>query len=197
MASLSELPWLLLAWSARRRFVEGVVVCVAHSTGDPADVFARVEDALQLIAKHGPRFSARLRRDVKRLLFADVSGGTYLAGLRTCLIGIGFARRVSSLDLAMMIVHEAAHARLSRAGFRYRGERRERIERICVEAELAFAERVPGSEAAIAKVCGLLATEWWTTEHVTDATVDELVEQGVPKWLVAILRWLGSRRRTR
>src|SRR5881397_1363758 len=112
MPRLSELPWLLLTWLAHCRHVEGSEVCVAGSAEDPRDVFARAGEALRLIATHGPRFSARLRRDVKRFLFADVSGARYLTGLQTCLIGVGYARRVTPLELAMTIVHEATHGRL-------------------------------------------------------------------------------------
>jgi len=134
---------------------------------------------------------------VKRLLFADVSGGRYLAGLRTCLIGVGYARRVGSLDLALMIVHEATHARLSRAGFRYLGECRERIERICVAAEIAFAQRVPGSEAAVEKARALLESEWWNPQNSAEDTIAELRKRGVPAWVATILRRLSRQIRIR
>lgn len=194
MSRLSELPWLLLMWLGQRRRVEGSDVWVAGSADDAGEVFTSVGAALQLIAKHGPRFSARLQRDVKRVLFAEVSGGRYLAGLQTCLIGVAYARRVAPLDLAMTIVHEATHGRLSRAGFRYEGECRERIERLCVGQEIAFAEQVPGSEAAVEKTRALLQTRWWTPEKTRQATMDELRELGVPAWLTHILRWVRRRR---
>jgi hypothetical protein len=158
-------------------------------------VFEKVRDALRLILQYGPRFHARLRRDVKRLLFADTVGGAYLAGLATCRIGIGYARRVAALDLAMTIVHEATHARLSRLGFRYVGECRERIERACVKTEITFARSVPGSEPAIERTRALLETEWWTPQNSRQATLAELRERGVPSWLTRILALVASRRR--
>ncbi len=193
MPRLTELPWLLVIWSAHRRVVEGCDVRVAESGADVDEVFVRVKEALRLIVRYGPRFHARLRRDVKRLLFNDMRGANYIAGLQTCRVGVDYP----PLELAMMIVHEATHARLSKAGFKYVVRCRERIERMCVEAEITFAERVPGSEAAISRVRGMLATQWWTSEHIMDARVKELAERGVPTWLVTILRWVGSRRRTR
>ena len=91
MPRLSELPWLLLIYLAERRVVEGCDVCVAESDASADEVFGKVEQALRLLETYGPRFKARLRRDVKRLLFTDTSGGNYLAGLRTCRIAIDFA----------------------------------------------------------------------------------------------------------
>ena|SRR5437867_156669 len=197
MLRLSELPWLLLVWSARRYVVVGCEVRVADSSEAAGDVFTKVGAALHLIAKYSPRLSARLRGDLKRFLFADVSGGRYLVGLRTCLIGVGYARRVAPLELAMMMVHEATHARLSRSGFRYAGECRERIERICVAAEIAFAQRVPGSEAAVEKARALLDTEWWDPEKSAEDTIAELRKRGVPAWVTSILRRVSRRTRIR
>lgn len=197
MPRLSELPWLFLIWSARRRVVEGFQVCVAHSTDDGGDVFTKFGEALRLIATHAPRLSARMRRDVRRFLFADVSGGRYLAGLQTCLIGAGYARRVAPLDLAMMLVHEATHARLSRAGFRYVRTCRERIERICVAAEIAFAQRVPGSEAAVDRARALQDTKWWDPERSLEDAIAELRKRGVPAWVTTILRRVTRRTRIR
>lgn len=194
MPRLSELPWLLLIYLAQRRVVEGCQVCVVESDANADEVFGKVEDALRLLEKYGPRFHARLRRDVKRLLFTETSGGNYLTGLRTCRIAIDFARRVPPLELAMMIVHEATHARLSRRGFSYADDCRERIERICVGAEIAFAQRVPGSDAAIGKAHALLEKEWWTSENSLDATMAELRERGVPAWLTKIVRRFARRR---
>ena len=193
MPRLSELPWLLLIWTARRRIVEGVRVCVSHSAEDADDVFEKAAEALRLIARYAPRMSARMRRDVKRLLFGDVFGGRYLAGLQTCLIGTDYARRALPLELAMMVVHEATHARLARAGFRYVGACRERIERICIAAEIAFAERVPGSGAAIDGTRALQESEWWTPEKGREDAIAALRTRGLPEWIIGILLRLRNR----
>lgn len=195
MVRLSELPWWLVMWTAEHRVIEGCDVRVAHSAENAGDVFKKVGDALSLIARHRPRLAARLRRDVKHLLFADVSGGRYLAGLQVCLIAVGYARRVPPLELAMMIVHEATHARLSRAGFRYVGECRERLERICVRAEVAFAQCVPGSRAAVEKAQAMEQSQWWDPEKSAEATLAELRRRGVPAWVMAVLRRLVRRTR--
>jgi len=161
----------------------------AASDEEFADVLSKVTDALRLIAERGSRFHTRIVRDVRRFVFADVSGGRYIAGLQTCLIGVAYARRVPSIELAMTMVHESTHARLSKAGFRYVGECRERIERVCVAQEIAFAQRVPGSASAIDGVRGLLETKWWRPEERLEADISELKTRGIPKWLTEVLRW--------
>jgi len=198
VASLSELPWRLVMWLAHRRVVEGFDVRVVESRDvDRVEVFSRVGEALRLIFAYGPRFFGRMRRDVKSFLFSDRSGGSYLAGLETCCIGIDYVLRVAPLELAMMIVHEATHARLARAGFRYSEECRERIERICVEAEVIFAQRVPDSDAAVSRARKLLETRWWTSENSMDAALGELASRGVPTWIIRILRRISLRKRVR
>ena len=168
-------------------------MCVSHSADDGDDVFAKVAEALGLLARYAPRISARMRRDVKQFLFAGVSGGRYLVGLRTMMIGVDYARRAPPLDLAMMFVHEATHARLARAGFRYLEPCRERIERICIAAEIAFAERVPGSERAINSARALGESEWWTSERSTQDGIAELRRRGLPAWITKILLLLRKR----
>jgi len=195
MLRFVELLWKLLLLLAHRRVVDGYEVRVVRSASDRDEVFEKVRDALLLLEKHGPRFRARLSRDVNRIFVTDMWGGSYVAGLKTCCISIDFVRSASALDLAMTIVHEATHARLSRLGFSYNKECRERLERLCVGAEIAFAGRVPGSEANIRKAQALLEKEWWTPDNYADATVAELRERGVPAWLTSIVRRVGARRK--
>ena len=82
-----------------------------------------------------------------------------------------------------MIIHEATHARLDKAGHRYKGEQREQIERACVDAEISFAERIPGTEDSVKSVQRLLETRWWETERNAEHAVDELMARSIPAWL--------------
>jgi hypothetical protein len=183
MSFLSDLPWLLLVWLSKRCRIDGLEVCVAASAAEANAIFIRVRDAFALLGRYDPELKEQVKRDVRRLLFTDTRGGHYFAGIDTCRIGIDFAKRASDLSLAMMIVHEATHARLERSGLRYIGRERERIERLCIDAEVAFAERVPGSQEAIEKARALLATKWWKADQHAEDTMAELIERGVPRWL--------------
>lgn len=158
-------------------------ICVAAPAADAHQVFNRVSEALGVIARYDPRLMEQLRHTASRLLFSEAPGGHYIAGISTCRIGIDFAKRAPALNLAMMIVHEGTHAQLAQRGMRYVGEQREVIERLCVEAEISFAELVPNSEEAIVKARGLLQTRWWDVEAQAESTVNELTERGVPCWI--------------
>jgi hypothetical protein len=53
-------------------------------------------------------------------------------------------------DVALTIVHAAAHARIRHAGVEYTEKLRSRIEAACVGEEVAFASRLPGGPAGAA-----------------------------------------------
>lgn len=187
MLSLSALPWLLLIALSKRRKLHGHEVCVAGSAMEADEVFASVDAALHLIKRYDPALNEQIRSDVQRLLLTEASGGHYLESIRTCRIGIGYAKRRSPLELAMMIIHEATHARLAKAGLRYRGRQREQIERQCVDAEIGFAKRVPGSEEVITRTRRLLESRWWEAQPSSEDTIAELRMRGVPLWLAKAL----------
>lgn len=189
MNSIRDLPWRLVLQLARRDVVLGIDVRVALSSGDASsELLARTHDALQLIQTHAAVTLSRIRADVRHILFADVRGGRYMPSLRTCLIGEKFAIRAVPLELAMMIVHEGMHARLWQTGFTYAQPLRERIERLCVGAEVAFAERVVGSEALVETAKRRLEMRWWEQDVADDLDGAELAERGVPSWVMRAVR---------
>lgn len=183
MVSLRDLPWLLLVWLSVRRSVGGLELCVSESNVGAEDVLAKATAALELIERYDPPLRTQISDHVRRLLFTETSGSGYLAGIATCRFAIGYARRVPPLELAMTIVHEATHARLAGLGTRYRGAEREAIERTCVEAEISFAAKVPGSGDAIAKSRRLLETRWWDAQQMGTSALTEFRKRGVPEWL--------------
>lgn len=194
---VGELPWFLIGLLAERRIVEGCDVRVSGPAAQTEEVFCRVGNSLRLIREHGSRFYCRLLRDLKMILITDTSGGVYLEGLRACQIGMSSVRRWDPLDLAMTIIHEATHARLSQAGFRYSGQCKERLERVCVNAEIAFAGRIPGSGPAIERTRALLETRWWTSENSIERALQELRSRGVPEWGIKLIRFVRSLRKRR
>ncbi|MEM9726138.1 MAG: hypothetical protein AAF909_11825 [Pseudomonadota bacterium] len=123
----------------------------AEAGGSPPHVTPTLENALDLIAAHDPVLARRLPH-----LF---HGGLWVRPHLEVLGQFNIARRACELsdtlfsppygvaDVALSLVHEAAHARIEAAGIGYGPdpERRARIERVCVRRERAFARR---SEAA-------------------------------------------------
>ena len=190
MRSLTDIPWLVLVWLSKCRELDGLDVCIAGSRTDADDVMEKTGTALRLIAKYDSVLYRQIKSDIRLLLFTGASGGSYLAGMKACRIGIAYTRRVAPVELAMTIIHEGTHARLDRTGLRYDGYQREQIERTCIAAEIAFAERIPGSEEAAKASKQLLNTRWWEPERLAEDALIELRAGGVPKWLA---KWIVRR----
>lgn len=185
--ALRDIPWRLIIRFSHISSAEGMELRVFDDAAAAEAVFSRAAGALRLIATTDPNRYRRIRRDVERLLFTSASGGQYLPRLRTCRIGIDYATRSTTLDLAMMIVHEATHARLWALGCRYEEGVREKVERICVNAEVAFASRIAGAESSVARSQELLKSKWWIPEEISRENLDSLRTHGCPEWLVRLL----------
>jgi hypothetical protein len=112
-------------------------------------LFQRISEALALIKTRDRRRYSRLLRDLKkiwiRLLPGDVA--RFEPSLSACEIDTRFVRDQPPDIIATVIVHEATHARIMRAGVRYEESRRQKIERICIRQEMIFASKLPDGEA--------------------------------------------------
>jgi hypothetical protein len=99
----------------------------------------------------------------------------------------------------MTLVHEATHARIAKAGITYKQALRARIERLCVEEEAAFADKLPQGQQLAADARRRLEEKWWETPAMFDRRVRQLRISGWPGWTLAIYRFLfapGSRPRS-
>lgn len=181
-----DIPLYLLVRASPVRRLQGVEVRIFESEEDADPLFARISDALKLIDEVEPSVLEHLRRDARCLLLTSGPGGHFLHGPRICRVGIESVIRRSTLQLAMLIVHEATHARLWGEGRRFRAEEQGEAERLCVQAEVEFAVKVPNSEAAIASVLQLLETEWWTDSNFKRDKAMLLRNNGCPEWLLRI-----------
>ena len=108
---------------------------------------ARLMQAVSLIATRDPVRLAGMKRRATRV-FAGVtqaSDASYDSNLNRILISLETVcqHNLTTERLALLLVHEATHARLSRCGIQYSAPLRNRIERACVRAELSFAQRLP------------------------------------------------------
>lgn len=170
--------------------VEGVRVSVLASKEEEAELFEKVRLALSTIRERDPRRYRCLQRDLARIFVADGSGAEYVPTINACHLAISHIRRRSVVELAMTMIHEATHARLWRRGFRYQEHRRERIERLCVSQEVAFAALLPSSEALIEKAEQLLRAQWWTREAQIDESLARLEASNAPAWVLTLGRWM-------
>lgn len=184
---------LIVRWSHKEE-IKGVNVAVFDDEEVARSVFTAAAAALDLIATHDPLRLRRIRHDVDRILFTSLpSGADYRHDINACRIEIEIAQKYSALELAMYIVHEAMHARLSHCGIGYdRDELRERVERACARAEVDFASRLPDSAEAISRLNRMIERRWWLPEEVDRRKERDLRAVGVPH---IIVDWLVRARR--
>lgn len=183
------------------RSVDGLMVVAPE-----AATVDRVETALHVIRDYDPVRYRRLVGDLKRIWVRTVPGtvARFLPSSRTCELEEQFVDDEATTPglVASCIVHEATHARLFRIGIGYDEGVRERVERICLRRELAFARKVPGgiagqwAEASLAALPDLSDAAFSARRH--ENYREMLLRLGVPRWLVGFLiaigRWLDHRR---
>ncbi len=117
-----------------------------------------------------------------------------LLALRECYrSGLAETLALPPLELARYIVHEATHARLKRQGIRLRGVGVARVERRCVEEEIAFLERFPKKSEAewtqwVASKRDSLKGEWWSPMKQRRRMLAALEREGKLKWFTRLVR---------
>ncbi len=171
------------------RDIQGVEVTdfTANEENDKGN-FSRIADAIGLIVEHHPRRWQRIKKDLRRVMITHVGGPEYMHLLRACVVNASHLAGQEPARIAMMLVHEATHARLRRLGFRYDNRVRRRIEQLCVKQEIAFAKRLPNSGLYVEWARKKLEREWWTDQKIETRRESELQALGCPAWLVRLRR---------
>jgi hypothetical protein len=154
----------LLLLSARSKFAGFEVVNVAGGTTTVP--LAHLASALTLIGLHAPLRLARIKRDIRRLLIIGAGAAEYWPRAEGIAIARASLAELGPEELALVLVHEATHARVQRAGIPYLPALRERIERLCVAQEVAFAERLSEPQEWVKFAERKLASPWWTEDRV-------------------------------
>ncbi len=161
---------------------------------------ARLTDALHIIARHSPLRLAYLQRDIDGVLIGATSNlGEWVPGARLVMLNFKYvlASTTSSEALALTLIHEGMHARLTRAGFAYDEARRARLERICVSAELLVARRIPGGAELVSSAEQRLTYPegFWSDaafRHRRSAALEELGTAGrIGFWIGQGGGWLS------
>lgn len=178
------------------REAHGIRIIVARFGTDVQEQLVnKVASALSYIERYDPSRSARIRRDLNAILIWVATPGTvafYEEQHGLCVLNAKHVRQNHAIQIALLIVHEATHARLQ--CFEFTEPKRGRIEQICKRAEIQFAARLPGSE----DLQSILATELAAID--VSALTDEAIFQrgqhdlrlaGVPEWF---LRFVSRRR---
>lgn len=149
--------------AVERHRLHGVAVEVVNGRPDiaTADVLARLDEALALIARHQPWRLAHLRRDARAIRVERwPCRGAYRYADRAVITELTFlARRdIGPAVVATSVLHEGVHARVHAMARRFgaraprtaaeAAERAAREERLCRRAEVAFGLALPPADGA-------------------------------------------------
>jgi hypothetical protein len=175
--------------------VEGIPVFVGQAGAALfPDAVKGVTSALVLIRKRDPRRLRRLQYDRVRITFSSWIGtSAYWPGLNAIALDLQQVSQLLPGELATVIVHEATHARLDRSGISTRRTGVKRIERRCIEEEIAFCRRFPAkSEEAwvrwVARKRDSVNTPWWSPKARRLRWLRAMERHGGPEWLITLAR---------
>jgi hypothetical protein len=183
--------------------VHGILLSAFTDKAKRDIALERVAQALELIRRHDPGGFRRVQRDVKRILVCWLpwAWGEFKADLALCMLNEDHvcAPETSAAGIASTVIHEATHARLSRAGVPYDEQLRPRIEHICFRAQRRFGQRLPDGADVVALAERQLGR---TDDFLSDDArwrrlVDVARTRGLPSWLLswAQRRWQARQKR--
>jgi hypothetical protein len=173
---------------------------------DNDDQFDQIESALLLIERNLPIRYRQIQRDLRYIWVRSMMGyAQFDRAIWACSIRpeVFQGNQVSPEDVALILVHEATHARLAKLGFGYDEAIRARIEAICHRRELAFATRLGDGEAIYSAGYYLANPLDYSDEAVLardELEMGEFVSKyGLPGWVAEFLRrtrrWNDRRRK--
>lgn len=112
-----------------------------------------VVDALALITRVDPQRAVRVRRQIRTVAIVRFPWPAELglvafhwSGQDVCFLDYRFVANESTETVALVIVHEAAHARIDRARVGLGFHNRARREALCLREETWFAAKLPNSD---------------------------------------------------
>ncbi len=128
--------------------LHGIPVEVRNTRPDiaTADVIARLDESLALIAAHQPWRLTHIRRDVRGIRVERFAcRGAFMPDENVIITELTFlARRdITAAPVASSILHEGVHARVHAMGVYRTEDELPREERLCRRAELAFGRALP------------------------------------------------------
>ena len=162
------------------------------------DAALKVTQALQLVQRFEPRRVARLQKDRVALLLATGQGtSSYSESANMIVLDVTQLSSLTAAGAACVMVHESTHARFAHAAIPYSKKIAARVERRCVEEEIAFVNLFPRTseaeyEAWAAGKRERLARPWWTRGERLRAAAASLEREGAPAWLVRFVEFCAG-----
>jgi hypothetical protein len=198
-------------WISIHAAYDGLTISVLDLHDNSTALVTRVKEALALLERYDARCYRRLKRDCQRIWLKVLVGaiGEYKHSLRTIALDQRFlaSSATPTSYISATLVHEATHARLNAWGVGYTEADRARVERLCFQQELAFAQLLPDSESLVAMVRRMQALPATTWDNDTlQATAIRRAPAafnyvGAPNWVARLVvcsaqfsRWLRRKR---
>ena len=185
----------LQKFASHQRILGVNVYTLVEDRGMERLLMAKLKRALALLHQIDRRRLTRLRRDVRRIV-VEPSRPAHGYDLKLGVIRLDGPSLVRSAaeENAMLLVHEATHARIHRCGVAHTAETIERIEQICTKQEIAFARHLPESELLIEKQLRAFETararRYWSREQRMVRQLAWFEREGVPHALLVVLGWI-------
>jgi hypothetical protein len=195
--------WLLLnrfMFAISRKHNRSDIKIAMLSDKNGSAISSKIDQALNLISEFDSRRYRQIKRDVKRIWIAAAPGycAQWEEELQMCILDTDYFRRsdISASEMALTIVHEATHARLHKLKIGYAENIRERVERICIKSEIAFAKRLPDGQKLVEMAESGLQTpkSYWTHTEFQQRDLDMLAEMSKKNWVIRILYPLVKRK---
>lgn len=175
------------------RDFDGIRLVIFSGSTTADDDFERLISGLNLIRAYDRIRYDRLRREMPRVALVSAGGEVYDHGIRTYFADRGVMQQRSIEEIAMALVHEATHARISSRGIKTTGENVMKIEHLCVHQEIEFAKRLPDPDELVRHAKGKLEQPWWGPGVVANRAVERLEALNAPSWLVRLVRVMHNR----
>lgn len=183
-------------WTSQRAWAHGVEVIDTIAPSADRTCLDRVTEALGLISATSPPVLRRLTRHVRTIVIGT-AGPFYAPQTSACLLHHGHVERGDAERLALQLAHEATHARLWKAGFRYAEHQRASIERACIRAEMRLARRLPNATLVFQESARKLNQQWWDNDDIDERLRASFVEDGLTSGQSRFLVWLNRQIRWR
>ena len=173
-----------------------VAVHLVRRPDESDSLLNRLTDALKLLEEIDPNHYRRLLRNRCRILVLDGAYAHYLCSVNVIVLGPSLILEESVEELAATLVHEATHARIHQWA-RYSPRTQRRIERLCLEQELVFFERLAAAGRARTMV-SYLRRRHRRLENLVPTRAERLSRldahlraNAVPRWARAITVAVG------
>lgn len=116
--------------------------CAPELADDSAELFNRIIEAINLIQEVDERRFDWIWNGMQKFYVSRDLPTQFWSRHGTCVLNASKIATGKRADIALSIVHEAAHARLCRSGIYAWPDIRQRIEGVCVREEMRFLRRL-------------------------------------------------------